>query len=312
MKNLRDFMNELIRLLYKKTEGEGTIIYCREVTKDNNKKQHMITIIRDKLNWEKSFYAESLYKNYRIGMHIETLANVLLDLPVIENKEGEEETISFLNDIEDFNRIKDHIIVRLMNFDMNIDYLQDKIYLEYLDLAVCFYVMIKKQEGYISTLSLSKKLLSVWNLSEEELLEIAIKNMEQELPVQIIRMDELLKNICKDIKREDFAEMMNPPEENMPLYVMTNDIKREGATTLLYNGVLRDFADEQNVEEVYILPSSQHEVILIPVTEETDVDVTTLNRIIHNINSTFPDKSEILSDHMYTYKRDNDTIEGID
>lgn len=64
MKNLRDFMNELIRLLYKKTEGEGIIIYCSEVTKDDNEKQHMITIIRNKSNWEKSFYAESLYKNY--------------------------------------------------------------------------------------------------------------------------------------------------------------------------------------------------------------------------------------------------------
>lgn len=311
MKNLKDFMYELIRLLYEKAEGEGIIIYCSEVTKEDNLKLHMITIIRNKSNWEKRFYVESLYKNYQIGMHIETLADVLLDLPVIENKKDEEKDISFLNDIGDFNEIKDHIVAKVMNFDMNRDYLQDKIYLEYLDLAVCFFIMVKKQEDYISTLSLSRNLLSIWKLSEEELLEIAVKNMEEKLPVQIINMSDMLKNLCKDIGQDDFAEMINPPEESMPLYVMTNNLKVNGATTILYNEVLRDFADEQNVEEVLILPSSLHEVILLPVTEEKDIDEEALNSVVHMVNSTVLDESEILSDHVYIYRKNDNEIECV-
>lgn len=310
MKNLKDFMNELIRLLYEKTEGEGTIIYCSEVNKNDNEKLHMITIIRDKSHWEKSFYIEGLYRNYRIGMHIETIANVLLDLPIVENKKVEEEYISFFNDIENFNQIRDHIIVRVMNFDMNRDYLQGKMYFEYLDLAVCFYIIIKKKDGYISTLSLSKKLLSIWNLSEEELFEIAVENMKKELPVQIMNMSEVLKNFLKNREEDDFAEMMNPPEE-LPLYVMTNNLKVNGATTILYDEVLRDFADEQNVEEVFILPSSLHEVILLPVTEEREVDEEFLNSIVNMVNSTFSDESEILSDHVYIYRKNDDVIECV-
>ncbi len=311
MKSLKEFIKELVCMMYEKTKGENTIVYYSGITDENGLNPHVITITRNHIGWEKSFNAESLYKHYQMGMQTETMVSVLLDLPKIKDRKDEEKFIGFLNNVENFNQIKDCIMVEIIPFEVNREYLKDKIYFQYLDFAVCFFIIIRTKEEYFFTLSLSKYLLSIWKVSKQKLRNIAVENMEKKLPVEIMSMEEVIRTFSKNAGESNPIKNIRLSDESQNAYVMTNSRRIFGATAILYHRVLKDFAYKQKVEEVYVLPSSVHEVILFPIHEKTKISKNVLNCMLNVVNETFSDKSEILSDHIYIYKRDEDIMESV-
>ena len=73
----------------------------------------------------------------------------------------------------------------------------------------------------------------------------------------------------------------------------------------MYPGVLREFAAKQE-RDLIILPSSVHEVILLPVQKEFDRD--TLKQMVTDVNATQVDAQEVLSDGVYLYLRESDEV----
>ncbi len=95
-------------------------------------------------------------------------------------------------------------------------------------------------------------------------------------------------------------------EEEIPLFVMSNGDYMNGASVILYKDILREFADcmEHNL---YILPSSIHEVIIL-LDDEYAKDPEELARMVRETNRIVVDREEILSDHVYYYDREKDEI----
>ena len=91
----------------------------------------------------------------------------------------------------------------------------------------------------------------------------------------------------------------------LPMYVLSNQQKLFGAACMLYPGVLKEFAKKlQN--DFFILPSSVHEIILVPAEKGTDKD--TLREIVTDINRTQVAEDEVLADSVYYYNRDKEQI----
>ena len=75
---------------------------------------------------------------------------------------------------------------------------------------------------------------------------------------------------------------------------------------MLYDGLLRDFARKTG-RNFYIIPSSIHEVILIPDT--LDMDIRYMKAMVKEVNGTEVALDEVLSDNVYRYDIDTDRIE---
>ena len=89
--------------------------------------------------------------------------------------------------------------------------------------------------------------------------------------------------------------------EEFPMYVLTNSYRSYGASCMLYDGLLMKFA--RHIEaDLYVVPSSVHEIILIPV--DGDVTKEGLDEMVRNVNSTELSKEEILSDTAYLFTRE--------
>jgi len=84
------------------------------------------------------------------------------------------------------------------------------------------------------------------------------------------------------------------------LYVLSNTEKYYGASAILYPEVLSFFADLRE-SDLYILPSSIHEVLLLPKDSRTHAE--DLNCIIQEVNASQVLKEEVLSDHFYYFDR---------
>lgn len=79
-----------------------------------------------------------------------------------------------------------------------------------------------------------------------------------------------------------------------------------GSIGILCPDLLKNFADEIQ-DDLYIIPSSIHEVLLVPA-GETAGNGRELSEMVQEVNRTQVEREETLSDHVYFYSRETDRI----
>ena len=84
------------------------------------------------------------------------------------------------------------------------------------------------------------------------------------------------------------------------MLILTNAGKTYGACCILYPKVLERLAERVD-GDYYLIPSSVHEFILLPV--EQGRSAAELKEMIVEVNSTELTPEEILSDQLYLYSR---------
>ena len=104
-------------------------------------------------------------------------------------------------------------------------------------------------------------------------------------------------SVCDTVKITDME---------IPLFVLSNGDYMNGASVMLYKDPLRDFANYMG-HDLYILPSSIHEVILL-LDDEYVQSSEELREMVRETNRMVVDQEEVLSDHIYHYDREKDEI----
>ena len=95
-------------------------------------------------------------------------------------------------------------------------------------------------------------------------------------------------------------DLQNETFQPIPMYILSNTSKLNGAGCMLYDNVLTNIAAKLN-SDLYIIPSSIHEVLLIPVDYADSSEY--LTTLVQEVNDTQLSRDEILSDHVYYYSR---------
>ncbi len=93
------------------------------------------------------------------------------------------------------------------------------------------------------------------------------------------------------------------------MQVLSNRQRVHGAACMIYPGVL-GAAAKQAQENLYILPSSIHEVILMPQSEVDDIQC--VRNMIREVNRTQVEPEEILSDNLYFYHHRKNRVEIVE
>ena len=109
-------------------------------------------------------------------------------------------------------------------------------------------------------------------------------------------MEEMLRQLLTPEAAE--ALFTDDRKERCHLYVLTNRLQLYGAGCMLYDGVLETFATARGCD-LYVLPSSVHEVLLMPVSEKFSKEE--LDEMILQVNREHVSREDILSDHVYRY-----------
>jgi hypothetical protein len=89
------------------------------------------------------------------------------------------------------------------------------------------------------------------------------------------------------------------------MYVATNSRQANGATVICYPDFLRKISESMNTD-FYILPSSIHEVILVPM--DNGININDLTQMVQQVNKTQLEPEEVLSNHAYYYCRQKNKI----
>ena len=104
-------------------------------------------------------------------------------------------------------------------------------------------------------------------MTDDELLKIARQNALNQ-HFSVIGMNQLLRRMLKEVPEEVVSEMM--PTDGEVMFVMSNEEKQFGATALLFPELLKKASSIVGESNFYVIPSSVHELVVIPCSRVDD------------------------------------------
>ena len=266
-----------------------------EVRKNNGVMKEALYVRKENSECSPCFYTEELYRSYCNGENEAGLAEYIVNIILNECDTVRREVQNYLK--EDW--IREHIFVRLVETEKNREWLEDAVYVPYLDLAAVVYVLTEDCEDGVRSFLLPKYM---WPLSEvgtpEECFVKLIENTRRLFPEQLWYIENTLKE-C-DNGWEMVLKVTEEKEEELcskRLYVLSNHRKVNGAAVILYPELLKKMYEKFS-GNYYVIPSSVHEVLLIKDEEEEEAY---LNRMVSEVNEQHVEPEEVLSGHVYYY-----------
>jgi len=197
----------------------------------------------------------------------------------------------------EYENVRSKIAYKLISYAQNKNLLKDIPHIPFLDLAIVFYCLVAKAEAGNATFLINNHHLSLWNVTVKELHDQAVFNTPFLLAPQYTELEHIFKDFITDA---DHSMLETEFPSSLPVYVLTNSNKLNGAACMLYDDLLKDIS-EKTQSDFYIIPSSVHEVILVAVHSDSSRDIFTAMVREVNQNEVAPD--EVLSDHVYFYDR---------
>ncbi len=284
---IEQFFDMLKEALETKIGNDVSIVFTH-VLKNNGVVEDGICISKPEGNVSPNIYIKEFYERFLRGETVMAIAEEIAALYLRESGSIKFDVSGFL----DFDKVKKAVVFRLISIGRNEELLKEVPYRRFMDLAMVFYYIVPGMDGkdVNGSILIRRSHLEMWGADEELLYEAASDNTPKLLPMEVKKMGQLLKELKSTIR------IPFDPDDYIPMYVLTNRERWNGAAVMAYPGVIRDMAKELG-ESLYIIPSSIHEVIVVPDRGQMEG----LGSIIREVNDTQLDPKETLSDHPYYY-----------
>lgn len=167
------------------------------------------------------------------------------------------------------------------------------LYIEYpeIGLAMTFALVFPGEEER-GLAWVTEGLLDIWGITRHELIRTAEKNTRRESPALIQKMSDFMNRLAQ-------SPVCEIPDDALQVYILTNSDRYMGAAAMLYPGVLQAFAREEECEILYLIPSSIHEILMIP--DDGRVDPEALRELLREVNRTVVPDQDILYNDIFRY-----------
>jgi len=322
--NFENFIIE-VKKLVKEYLGDKVKVEEKTVLKNNGVKYIGIVILMEHQNCVPNIYLNGYFEQYKQGR---CLWDIVCEIIKYYEEHKIEQKIN-LEKFTDFEFAQKVLCFKLINYKKNKELLEQIPHIPYMDLAMVFYCVVDNECIGNGTILIRNEHLHKWKVSIEILKEIALKNTPLVQKGTITPMEDVIcdlmrgkmihqieSNIGKhtDLQVKITEDMIEPIIQEMfgkiytepkgpKMYVAGNETKNFGASVILYENFLADFAKKIQ-SDFYILPSSVHEVILLPV-ENEDEEIYRLKEMVYEVNHTELSEEEILSDSVYLFSLQN-------
>lgn len=266
--NYTEFMNAMLCEIRGQVDAQvRTELYT--VTKNNGTRRTGILFKQEDSNLAPTIYLEEFYQKYLKGQQVPDLADSICSI----YQEIRVKKTCDCQNLFDFNHVKEHIVYKLIRRDANEELLKQIPYEPFLDLAVVYYIQIDNTRFGSAAIQIRNEHLRYWRVEKEEIRRFAEKNTPRIYPVQIRQIVRFM-------------------------YVATNEQCSLGAAVMRYPD-FREKVRGMIRGDFYILPSSIHEVILVP--ESFGLEPERMQEMVKEINQTGMAPEEVLSDSVYYF-----------
>lgn len=270
-------------------EGSNVTITPEQVSKVNQNLD-ALSFRREGDHIGTLLYLNDAYEQHQNGAGIYELAEQARDLMG--------ERMSQIPDLPEINHdfIARNVYLTVMNADMNRDYLRSVPHEMLEDMAVVPRVRVSEEASF----AVQDDMIATYGFTREDLLKTAHANME------------LQEFTCRDLSSVLFGfgmPGMLGPDPSTGIFVLTNATGIDGAAAILSERAMKNARDVVG-EDFFILPSSRHEVLLVP--RSTHMSVGELTSMVRDVNRTAVEDKDLLSDHIYRYNSRSGSIKMLE
>lgn len=304
--NSMDTFAAVVKEAVEASLGDGYEVSIHEVLKNNDTHLTGLTIRTEESNVAPTIYLEGMFERYKAG----DAAVPVIVSEIISVYESHKVTMPFdASMVTDFSACQSKICYKLVNADRNRELLADAPHMFVCDdLAVIFYILVSSDGEGTATITVRSNMSDLWGVDEDELFKIALLNTQRLFRGSVMSMASVMMDLLSDRMDDEYSSEffdMVVSEDMVPMYVCSNNQKLNGAGVILYKDLLKQFA-EKTGSDFYILPSSIHETLLVPVSDQMEVGA--LRSMVREVNATQVAPEEVLSDNVYIYRREDDKI----
>ena len=266
-----------------------------EVIKTNDIRLHGIVIIRKGSLAGVNVYIDDLFMRHEHG---EDLVQLM--------EEAKTRCLSALNTTLPpvpkeasfkLENIRSRLTVRLLDVRSNRSYMTDRPYIDAGN-GLVMVVQVNAEETITSEwlVTVNNSLLESMGCTREQLLTAALSNTIRLEPPVLMRLKDFVFSDEQINLFEDEDESVRGDRESA--YMLTNTSRFKGAAVLFYPGVMMRTADILGCG-YYVLPSSMHELIIIP--DSMGMSIRSMTDMLHHGNEAYVDEEEFLSDRVFHY-----------
>lgn len=267
-----------------------------EIAKMNDQKLHGLTFKPKGSDAAPTLYIDDLYERHENG---EDIGFLLVDLA---NRYEEARKAPTPPEVDlSWDRVRDNLSVRLLEKKRNIDFLSNMPYVDVGNgLAMTADINMPGDMHGEWRIAVNHGVMEQLGVDRNELF---INAMESAVSYDRATLTDMTQALFSPDKENllDRAEPLEPMEVG-GMYVLTTESGNLGASALFYPDV-KEKAAEMIGSGYYVLPSSIHEVILVPDT--MNHDARDLCDMVKQANRSVVEPKDVLSDNVYHYDKDS-------
>lgn len=305
--DIREFA-EIIKGMLEQICPSGRVV-IHEQAKNNGLKRIGISVREDGCNAAPIVYLEELYQQYLVGKPLTEICHVVTEI----SRNPERYKYDNISSFADFSVARERICYKLVNAEKNAALLREIPHRLWQDMAVIYYILVSKEPEGISSITIKNGMASLWDVDENTLYETAGRNTPSFFEGKVMPMTEVMEQLSKEILDGEAEGVSGMEQEDLlegglPLYIVSNDCRVNGAIAMLYDRVLEKFAEEIS-GDFYILPSSIHETLFMPALPY--VEERELLEMVHEVNAGYVAPEEFLSDNVYRYHAEDGCVRAV-
>ena len=260
-----------------------------------NESYEALTITPENSNIGMNINLTSLYKAVEDGRDysevsgatIENVKKHIVDMPEVD-----------VDALTDYEQMKSKLTIEVVSKEANAEMLDKIPHQDMEDMAVVYRFVLGASDDGRSTILVTNNLIENMGVTPEQLHADAIANAPELRPAEIKGMSQVMFEMMGADQFEMFGMPVATDIRDEQMIVATVSDKTCGAGVIAYPNFMENVAQEIGCD-FYILPSSIHEVLVVP--DKGDMTLSQLQDMVREVNATQVAPNEKLTDNVYHY-----------
>ena len=234
------------------------------------------------------------------------IADIVLEAPIQVD----------LKAILNYENVKDKLFIRASSAEANKEVLEIVPHQLKEDLAITYHVAVGKNQDGLSSMLITNEMMKEYGVTQEQIHEDAMKSSPRVMVPEVSSIGVLIDEIYqKNIlmltpdEREMLLETLQESSEMPTFFVVTNTERVNGAGVIFYPEFM-DNMGELLGNNFFILPSSIHQMLILP--DDGQVDAEMLRDMVKEVNATQVAPAERLTNDVYHFDTKDHVFEKAD
>lgn len=302
-KEFEQYLQDNVKDYLPESFADAKIVF-NEVVKNNDQHMTGMSIIRDNEAVVPNIYIDSFYQQYQEGRNIDEIVGDIADARIEYDSHIQAEDIT--QQLMNYENVKDKLEIRLCDTADNAERLQGLVHTEHGDFSATYHIRISEmnQEGVAST-AVTPYLMEAWGITTEQLHQDALKSDLQKEP-QLADMMDMMESMMYGKEPDNLLTTADRGNGD-GMFCLTNGEKMNGASLVLQDDLMQQIGDIVG-GNFYVLPSSVHEVLIVP--DNGTMELRDLSAMVYEVNRTEVAPQDRLSDNVQYYDTETRTLEN--